>query len=91
MFLVDEANLDDNLAYLGKKTNEFNSEEANKSQAPWIFVLSKGSLTVPFNKFIDDIEMFEVEFKKYHGTDGLRRNETRMLDNFKEILINKFG
>ena len=78
---------------LGEKTCEFSTEEENKSQAPWVFIVSKGGLTAGFNKFIDDIEKFEIDFRNFHGseTHGLRRDEIKLIDNFKARLISKFG
>ena len=81
------------LQNLGKKSNEYSVEEANWSQAPWLFTLSKGGLFVPFNHFLDDMEKFETEFRVFHGFPfyGLRRNDTKLIDRFKERLVRKFG
>ena len=78
---------------LGKKSCEFTTAEANQSMAPWLFTLSKGGLHVPYNEFLDDMELFEAEFLLFHGFPfhGLRKNECQLIDRFRDRLIAKFG
>ena len=78
---------------LGKKSHEFTTAEMNESHAPWLFTLSKGGLEVPYNKFLDDMEKFETEFRLFHGFPfhGLRKNECMLIDRFRDRLISKFG
>ena len=51
----------------GKKSGEYSLTQAQDSLAPWIFMISRQGLTVPYNDFLLDSELFEAEFNAYHG------------------------
>ena len=79
---------------LGNKTGTFPSHDPNGDRynyiTTWIFHVSKGGLMVPENKFLNYCQLFEQEFLKFHGEQGINR-EKRILDKLTEILTAKFG
>ena len=79
---------------LGNKTGTFPSHDPNGNRCnyitTWIFHVSKGGLMVPENKFLNYCQLFEQEFLKFHGEQGINR-EKRILDKLTEILTAKFG
>ena len=79
---------------LGDKTNTFPSHDPNGNRynyiTTWIFHVSKGGLMVPDSKFLSYCQLFEQEFLKFHGQEGINR-EDRILDKLTQILFDKFG
>ena len=54
-----------------------------------MFVVSKGGLTVPNEKFLDDGQKFEADFLNFHK-DEMDRGEY-VIDRFTSLLVKKYG
>ena len=93
LYIIDEPTIDEAILRLGKKTRDHNQMEVSWSHSPWVFSVSRGGLTAANDDFLDYVEKFEHEFLLFHGFpfNGLRRNEIKLIDKFKERLISKFG
>ena len=79
---------------LGSKTRTFPTHDPDGNSynyiTTWIFHVSKGGLMVPDTKFLNYCQLFEQEFLKFHGIEGINR-EDRILDKLTKILVDKFG
>ena len=76
----------------GKKTDDYPVEYAysNESLAPWIFMISKGGLTVPTNQFLLDVDKMDQAFNTFHGVASFDRG-SRIIDRFTEELVVLFA
>ena len=74
--------------YLGKRTCDHTSEEAEATLAPWVFAVSKGGMYVGSKDFSADVEQFEKQFLQFHGNSGLQKG-TMIIDRFTEVLVKK--
>ena len=81
----DQPNLE-----LGKKDCDYPASLASESLAPWIFMISKGGLTVPTNQFLLDVDKMDELFVKFHGVASFDQGE-RIIDRFTEILVAHFA
>ena len=76
----------------GKKTDDYPIEYAysNESLAPWIFMISKGGLTVPTNQFLLDVDKMDQAFNTFHGVASFDKG-SRIIDRFTEELVVLFA
>ena len=76
----------------GKKTDDYPVEYAysNESLAPWIFMISKGGLTVPTNQFLLDVDKMDQAFNAFHGVASFDKG-SRIIDRFTEELVVLFA
>ena len=75
---------------LGKKSCYYPDPLARESLAPWIFMISKGGLTVPTNRFLLDVDKMDELFVKFHGVASFDQGD-RIIDRFTEILVAHFA
>jgi hypothetical protein len=77
----------------GKKTDDYPVEYAyaNESLAPWIFMISKGGLTVPTNQFLLDVDKMDQAFNNFHGGVASFDRGSRIIDRFTEELVVLFA
>ena len=74
----------------GTKSRDLPPCIANESLAPWIFMVSKGGLTVPTNKFLLDVETMDKAFIAFHGIASFDKG-SRIIDRFTEKLVALFA
>ena len=70
----------------GIKEQELTNVDATESLAPWIFMISKGGLTVPVNQFLLDVERMDKEFNDFHGVASLDKGE-KIFDRLTDRLV----
>lgn len=84
---------------LGAKTSEYSEIYFNGIQAPWIWSLTRGGLTVPSTDFFQKICLFEKLFCDYHGdkvctdrkiVDNLTNKIFSLYPEMKRDIIQKF-
>ena len=85
---------------LGDKTSKLDSESnlredmqhiRDTTSSPWLFLLSKGGLTVPSEIFLEDGQRFEKLFEEFHGGRGKVDSKPRVIDRFTNLLCLHFG
>ena len=75
---------------LGKKDCDYPASLASESLAPWIFMISKGGLTVPTNQFLLDVDKMDQAFNTFHGVASFDKG-SRIIDRFTEELVVLFA
>ena len=74
----------------GTKSGDLPPCIAHESLAPWIFMVSKGALTVPTNQFLLDVETMDKAFIAFHGIASFDKG-SRIIDRFTEQLVALFA